>query len=119
MSVGENRHKREAGSGAEKLDPLVNAVVLTIAPLYLGVGGVLACPERPAGVAPLSASAEPRDCEDEEMGDEKSEDEDEKTRRDNDHPQQHPQQPVWQGLRLKNVKWIPMEEDVVMCGLLT
>ena len=103
----------ENGSGSSaKKKKLVDAVVLTIAPLYLGVGGVVACPERPAEVTPSSASSEIKDGEDE-----TDDENDNENKEERQHPHPHP--PNWQGLRLKQVKWIPMEEDVVICGVLT
>jgi 2,5-diamino-6-(ribosylamino)-4(3H)-pyrimidinone 5'-phosphate reductase len=56
----------------EENQDLVDGVIITIAPTYLGQGGVLVCPNRV-----------------------------EKGR---------------ETVRMRDVKWIPMEEDVVMCG---
>ena len=108
--VNENRCGDVGGDGSEKKS-LVDALVVTIAPLYLGSGGVVACPERP--LTPKSASMGPTAIVLEE--DERAqEDEDVRNKQ---QQQQHSSLP-WQGLRLKQVRWIPMDEDAVVCGLL-
>ena len=105
---------REKSNDDEKTEQLVDAVVQTIAPLYLGIGGVVTCPERPAAATPSSIPMGVKNCEEDFEG--------KGGKEENHHRQQQfgtETQSNWQGLRLKRVKWIPMGEDVVMCGLLT
>ena len=99
------------GSGNEnRKKPFVDALVVTIAPLYLGFGGVVICPQRL--VTPTYTSMELRDRNEDKNDEKLQENEDRK------HQQQQQSSLPWQGLRLKQVRWIPMDEDAVMCGLL-
>ncbi|KAK8219078.1 dihydrofolate reductase-like domain-containing protein [Phyllosticta capitalensis] len=81
----------EGGAGVinKLLEPasagLVDSVIVTIAPTWLGMGGVVVCPER---------GVEEEEGEGEKKG-------------------------MGMGVaRLKDVKWTPMGEDVVLCGRL-
>lgn len=107
--VAENCSGNMSGNGSGKRS-LVDALVVTIAPLYLGAGGMMACPRRPTTPTPASTGLRDRNGEDNEQGQENE--------GVNDKQQQQLPLP-WQGLRFRQVRWIPMGEDAVMCGLLT
>ena len=66
---------------------VVDSIVVTVAPVFLGAGGVLVSPRWPGRVEDSGVNS---------SGAGK----------------------VWDGLRVGNVRWLPMGEDVVMCGLL-
>ena len=93
----------EMRRGSDQDDGLVNALIVTIAPLYLGQGGVLVCPERPQVLQNEQISNETPGSDEKVKS--------ESAIRDGGLS--------WEGLRLKNTKWHPLGTDVVMCAFIS